>query len=359
MQLIHVDNKNVKSFYDFYKKQYLNNDLKRNSMSGLLKGLLNGKSEMCKSVYLEPLMVENEGNIIMICILAQAFRMPEFLQIAFFEASSPDIFAFDLILRRAEELAKERGAHKISGSLNIHVNYGLGFLASDYDKPQSFGMAHNPPFYHDFFKLSGFEAIELISYKKDMHSMSGLLSPRLQRWLKQRYRVRPVNFKDLKNEAMIYTMINNEAFSDHLFYYKRKAEEDLELFNDFRFLLKPENLLFVEKGGMPMGFMLWYPDFHQLMKPNETLGISTVIKNKLLADRINTFKIVEMGVIPEVKGKGAILALFDYCYQCTKGRYDYFESSWILESNHLSKSFGVKWADSEHKRYKAYIKDVD
>lgn len=358
MELKQVDDMNVKAFFKFYENQYLNNPFKRNSMSGLLKGLLSGKSELCKSAYLEPLMVMDGGRIIMISILAYAYRMPEFLQIGFFEAEKFDMEAFDLIIDRAEALAKEKGADKISGSLNIHVNYGLGFLASHYEERQSFGMPHNPPFYHDFFEKSGFKAIEMISYKKDMHSLERLLNSELQRRIRERYVVRPVDFRDLKAEAYIYTQINNDAFKEHLFYYPRKAEEDLELFKDFRFLLKPENLLFVEKNGTPVGFMLWYPDFHQLMKPSETLGLSTVIKNKFFSDKIDTFKIVEMGVIPNEKGRGAILALFDHCFQCVKGRYANFESGWILENNTLSKSFGIKWADSRHKRYKAYIKDV-
>ena len=34
----------LKAFVNFYEKRYLSDPLKRNSMSGLLKNLLNGKS---------------------------------------------------------------------------------------------------------------------------------------------------------------------------------------------------------------------------------------------------------------------------------------------------------------------------
>lgn len=359
MKLISVNESNKKAFFSFYEQQYLNNPLKRNSMSGLLKGLLYGKSEMCKSVDIEPLMVTEENKIIMICVLSYAYRMPDFLQISFFEALRFDMEAFHMILQRAEALAREKGATKISGSLNVHVNYGLGFLARGFDKSQTFGMSHNPDFYNDFFESSGFETIDLVSYKKDMSTVENLFDEKLQNRIKKRYTVRPVNFKNLKAEAGIYTQINNNAFSRHLFYYPRKAEEDLELFKDFQLLLKPENLLFVEKEGQPVGFMLWYPDFHELMKPSETLGLSTVIKNKLFNKRIRTVKIVEMGVLPSESGRGAILALFQHCHQCTKGRFDHFESGWILKTNERSKAFGIKWADSEHKQYKAYMKDVE
>lgn len=152
MKLVKVDSSNKKNFIKFYEDRYLNSPIKRNSMSSLLKGLLSGKSVMCESVDLEPLMVIKNKEIIMICILGHAYRMPEYLQISFFEAIEYDRNAFKLILDRAISLAKEKGAVKILGSLNIHVNYGLGFLASDYDKWQSFGSPHNPKFYNTLLR---------------------------------------------------------------------------------------------------------------------------------------------------------------------------------------------------------------
>ncbi|MFA9422404.1 MAG: hypothetical protein ACERLG_02430 [Sedimentibacter sp.] len=358
MKLISVKSNTRKTFLNFYKKQYLNHPLKRDSLSGLVKGLLYGKSELCKSVDLDPIMVVHDGKIIMICILAFAYRMPNYIQIGFFESEEFNMDGFMLIMDRAEKLAREKGASTISASLNIHVNYGLGFLASDYDKKQSFGMAHNPKFIHEYFERTGFKSIDMVSYKKDMTNMDTLLNDDVRKKLETRYTVRKADLDNLEYECSVYTEVNNQAFSDHLFYYLRKKEEDYELFKDLKFLLKPENLLFVEREGKPVGFMLWYPDFNQLMIPTETVGIRTVIKNNLFSNKITTFKIVEMGVIPSEKNKGAILALFDYCFKCTKGKFDNFESGWILSENTKSKNFGIKWADCESKHYKAYIKEL-
>lgn len=358
MRLIKVSTQHKKAFINYYKKQYLNNPLKRDSMSGLLKGLLYGKSELCKSIDLEPLMVIDKDKIVMICVLAFAHRMPDYLQIGFFETDELSLDAFNMILNKAESLAREKRATKLSASLNIHVNYGLGFLASDYDKKQSFGMAHNPKFYHEYFNKTGFNTIEMVSYKKDMRLTDKLLRDEVTNKLSERYTVRKADFRNLESDCSIYTKINNKAFNEHLFYYPRKTEEDYELFKDLKYLLKPENLLFVEKDGIPVGFMLWYPDFNQIMNPCETVGLKTVIKNKLFSNKINTFKIVEMGVIPSERNRGAILALFNYCFKCIKDKYDYMESGWILLDNFKSKNFGIKWADCEAKRYKAYIKEL-
>ena len=358
MELITVNKNNIKDFLNFYKNQYLNNDLKRDTLSGMLKSLLYGKSEICKSVDIRPLMIVHKDEITMISVLAHAQRMPEYVQICFFESDKFNMDAFNLILDKATKMAKEKKAGKLTGSLNIHVNYGLGFLSSDYDKNQSFGSAHNPKFYNDYFEKSGFETIEMVSFKKNMVNSPELINNNIREKLNQIYTVREVDFKKFSQEIELYTKINNEAFVDHLFYYPRKTEEDYELFKDLKYLIKRENLLFVEKAGVPVGFMLWYPDFNELIKKNETVGVRTVIKNKFYHNKIQNFKIVEMGVIPSERNRGAILALFDYCFKCTNGRYNSMETSWILSQNIKSKSFGIKWADEESKHYKAYVKEI-
>lgn len=358
MELVAVSKEKRINFLEFYKKQYLFNELKRDTLSGMLKNLLYEKSELCKSVDIEPVMVVDKGEVIMISVLAHANRMPDYVQICFFESDKFNMDAFNLILDKAEKIAKEKKATKLTGSLNIHVNYGLGFLASDYNKKQSFGAPHNPEFYNEYFERNGFETIHMVSYKKDMVNSPELINNDVRKRLNEIYTVREADFKNFKQEIEIYTKINNEAFSDHLFYYQRKTEEDYELFKELKYLMIEENLLFVEKKGVPVGFMLWYPDFNEIIKKGETAGVKTVIKNKLFSRKIKTFKIVEMGVIPEERNRGAILALFDYCFKCTKGKYDTMESSWILRDNFKSKSFGIKWADEESKHYKAFVKEI-
>lgn len=328
-------------------------------MSTILKGLLSGKSEICKSIDIEPLMIKRDKRIIMICILAFAYRMPDYIQISFFEAIEDKNEAFELILDKAKAVAKEKGATKISGSLNIHVNYGLGFLASDYESWQSFGSPHNPEFYNNLFEQNDFKTIEMVSLYRDIRNMKSLFSSSLKEKLEKRYNIRPINFTELEKEVEIYTQINNEAFENHLFYYHREKNEDLELFKDLKYFLKRENLLFVERDNIPVGFMLWYPDFHKIMNQKETIGIWTVIKNKFLSKSIKTFKIVEIGVIPSEQNRGAILALFNHLFKCTMGKYDNFESGWILKENEKSLNLSLKLSDGIYKKYKAYIKDID
>ncbi len=359
MEIILVDKLNKDKFIKFQEKQYLNSPIKRNSMSKIIKDLLNGKTVLCKSADLWPLMVVDNDKIIMACILALAHRMPHILQISFFESEFYNEEAFKLVLDYAKMLARDKGVKEISGSLNIHVNYGLGFLSQGYDKWQSFGTAHNPPFYNTYFEKAGFKSLDMVSFFRDIKSLDNVLSSRLEEKLNKRYRVRNVDFKNLKEEAKIYTYINNEAFSDHPFYYERDEEEDLELFKDFRYLLKNHNLLFVEREGIAVGFMLWYPDFNEIMKPSETLGLLTVIKNKLYGNRIERMKIVEIGVLAKEQNRGAILALFNHVFHLAGDKYKYLETGWILEENAKSFDLAARWTGQVHKKYKAYTLKLD
>lgn len=357
--LIQANNKKLKTqLLKFHKKQYLEDPLKRDSMSGLLSGILFEKSQMSKAVKAFPILVKEGEDILLTAVLANVDRMDDYLQIAFFESPEYKKEAFDLLMDHALKLARELGCSKISASLNLHVNYGLGFLADSYKEPQSFGMAHNPPHFHRYFMENGFQKIDLLTFKKDMENMESLVPESLSKKLQKKYLVRNIDFKKLRQEALTYTRINNDAFRDHLFYYKRVPKEDLELFKDFRHILRPENLLFVQKDGEDIGFMLWYPDFHQIMPPSSSIGIGTVLRSRFQGRKIDTFKIVEMGIVQSHQGKGAILALFDHLQRITSGRYRYFESGWVLKDNHQSRAFGDKWSDGISKSYAAYVKEL-
>ncbi|WP_026478450.1 hypothetical protein [Alkaliphilus transvaalensis] len=355
MEIKIVDKTTVKDYIDFCKGIYQDNENYRDIMSGTLKEILLGKAEICKSTTIEPIMVIESGRIVAVCTFAIVDRMKDVLQIAYFEALEKQEQAVDFIMEYGKKVALKHQINQILVGLNFHVNYGLGLLASSYDELQSFGSAYNPPYYIDYFSKYAHEEIKLMSYLKEMKNLDFKIKERLLNKVTAKYQVRKANFKDLKREAAIYTEINNRAFKNHRFYYERRLAEDLELFQEFKLFLKEENLLFLEYNGEAIGFMLWYPDFNQLMKPQESIGLKTLIKSKLFANKINRFKIVEIGVLPEYQKTGAVLSLFLFCHGLTKGRYQYCEAGWILEENYASKGFGIRWADEEYKQYKVFL----
>ena len=63
----------------------MNNDLKRYIVRHVEK-LIVWKIKLLSSVDMEPVMVVENNEIIMVSLLAHAHRMPEYLQICFFES---------------------------------------------------------------------------------------------------------------------------------------------------------------------------------------------------------------------------------------------------------------------------------
>lgn len=345
----------VKDYIRFCRGVYKNNIYYRDIMSTSLKSILTGRAQICKSSIMRPIMVMDDGKIVAVCIFAIVDRMQDVLQIAYFEALENQGEAVEKIVDYGKQLAQEHHIKKVLIGLNFHVNYGLGLLASHYEEAQSFGSSYNPPYYIDYFQKYADEKINLVSYKAKMNQFEFGVTERIMNKIKKKYRVRQANFKDIKGEAEIYTNLNNHAFRCHKFYYERRLQEDLELFQEFKPLLKEENLLFLEHEGRPIGFMLWYPDYNELLKPGETLGLKIVIKNKLFSHKIKKFKIVEIGVLPEFQRNGAVLALFNQCKEIVENRYEFCESGWILEDNLASRGFGFRWGDQESKRYQVFL----
>lgn len=354
MKLVKLKQENMSEYIEFYKNIYDGYDLKKDDMVDFLKDIILDKSVLSKRMKKRVVLIKDKEQPIMGAVLACVEGLSEYVQISFFESTYYAQEAFDLLLDEVVNFGSCVGAKYISGALNIHVNYGLGYLASNFNQVSSFGMNYNPSFYLDYFKNTGFEPIEMVTFKRDMSEFVLPISDRTRKKLDARYTVRPINFKKYKSEIETYTNLNNAAFTDHLFYYPRTFEEDYELYKPFKWLLKEENLLFVEKEGQPVGFMLWYPDYNELLKKDQKVSLKTVIDHKVLRKPISTFKIVEMGIIPSEQKRGAILALFSHLDGLVKDKYQYMESSWILRDNTHSANFGFKWAESESKKYVAY-----
>lgn len=359
MELVILKSGETEAYIAFIKELNRIDPLRRDIMSPTLKTILKGRAALSKTAFLEPVLVSDNGQTVAACVFAQVDRMPEVLQLACFEALEGQEEAVSLLVARGRTLARERGAEKLLIGLNFHVNYGLGILADHFDEVPTFGSAYHPAYIKDYFESLATETVSMLTYEADLDAFEVPVSERLQRRISRDYRVEPADFRDLERTARIYTEINNAAFGKHRFYYKRRIDEDLELFREFKAFLKPENLLFLYFGEEPVGFMLWYPDFNQLMRPGETIGLKTWLRWKLWPGRIDTMKIVELGVIPEHQSRGGVVRLFEACREMVRGRYKRCEAGWILSENAASRGFGERWADREGHHYKVFLIEVD
>ena len=354
MYLMTCTRDEIKDYIHFTKSLYKDNPFYRDSMTSVLKDILYKKSIFSKDKDIIPVMVKENDEIVAVATYIFTDRMNDALQIAFFEARENSQKAVDMIVDMGKRIGLEKGAEKIIVGLDGHVNYGLGFLEDHFEEPVSFGNKYNPPYYIHYFKGKLSTEYGLTSFLTDMETFNLDKESKILKETNKKFQYRTANFNKLKKEIEIYTALNNLCFIDHPFYYKRTYKEDYELFKQFKLFLKPENLLIAEKNGEAIGFMLWYPDFHQLIPQGEGMGLKTYFRNRYRGSTIDKFKIVEIGILPAYQGTGAILGLFNKCMELTKDRYRQCETGWILNTNLKSKSFGLKWADSEYKHFKVF-----
>lgn len=317
----------------------------RDNTSDLLKMVTNPAGQFARGAELFPVtVVAADHRPLASALLIRARRLPDTMQIGFFEAVPNQPEAVDLLIAEARRQANRTGCRNIIAGMNGHVNNGLGILAGPFGKRPSFGSAYNPPHYATELARHASRSETLDIYRHAVSDFPRHADPARCQRAARRFPVRCGDFRDLPREMAVYTELNNRSFANHPYYFERTAEEDLELFRAFGPLLREENFLVAEHNGRPVGFMLWYPDFNEWTAPGASVGLGAAFRYCVLRQRPACFKLAEVGVLPRYQGTGVILALLAHCYQIVNSRYTEVETGWIHEANALSQALSTRWA---------------
>jgi hypothetical protein len=355
MKLVECRSSQVKDYIRFVGSVYKDIPNYKNNTDWTTKLILSGRSEFGRSAFILPVLVCDAERVVAACTFIHHANLPDYLQIAFFEAIPDSQSAVGLLIGKARDICQERNIAKICIGLNGHVNYGFGMLDDHFDSPVSFGDWYNPEYYSGYFAGHATKTYSLSSFRGETaHVDRAFLKKATERFCKE-FSFRKADFRQFRREMQIYTDLNNRCFGNHPFYYQRSYAEDYELFSGLRLLIREENLIFAEADGQPAGFLLGYPDFNAFVPPGKTAGLGTVIKNRLFPGQIDKFKIVEMGVLPQYQQSAMILGLFDLCYRFAGDKYVYFESSWIWDENHESRACAKRLMDAEYKHFKVFV----
>lgn len=331
----------------------------RDSLSSLYELITSPKGSFhsrCKQMCVA--VMDDDGDLHAFCLLNCADSMPDILQVGFFEMRQGRDDLFSLLLDAIEQQASEWNSTHIVAGMNGHVNYGLGYLTDNFDHVPCFGSSYNPEWYPDLFRRNGFNEERLVSYRYTIAEMPMAKTQPLLARLEKKFTFRTADFSRLDSEIQLYTDLNNRCFSGHPLYFERKPDEDYELFYPFRWFLRNENFLLAEYEGKPVAFVLWYPNFHELIGSGERLGLKALLKFRLGLGKITRLKIAEIGVLPEFQGSGVMAGLFHLCFRLAGKRFDVCESGWILDSNEQSKNICLRWNPTAASGYSVFVKEV-
>ncbi len=165
--------------------------------------------------------------------------------------------------------------------------------------------------------------------------------------------------KQFEYYANIYTDLNNKSFVNHRYYYKRNYKEDIEMLKELFLFMKEESLIFAFEGDVPVGFVMWYPDFNRLVKKGDYFGAKHFFKNIFFNKKIKTVKVMEYGILDEYRKVGLPIGLLNKIFEHIKDKhYRDLETSWILEENIDSNSVCQAICDDLYKRYVVYEKRI-
>ena len=329
---------------NFIKAHYKDDPNYIDYSTPILKEIFEGKSSFSKNIWFQTHLIEENGRFVGVVTYLIHQNYSDVLQIAFFEYDNNPAIAAQII-ETAKTLCIAKGIRQIIAGMNGHVNYGLGLSLGQTHRP-TFGAMYTKTYYSDHLKALGLEETRLVSFEYPWEDRTFPLNDKWRTRFHQRYHFRAMTKKTFETDLMHYTDLNNRCFGAHKFYFPRTFEEDRNLFKDLKFFLEKGSLIFAEREGVPIGFLLWYPDWGELMARGETLSPMTYLKKIFYRHNVKTFKIVEWAVLPEFRQLGIPVGLLAECFKTVKDKpYTHCKTSWILEENMDSSGFGFKWAN--------------
>ncbi len=332
-------------FYRFPAKVYGDTDLHRSTEDDVMEMLVKGSSAFLEHASVDPFLLIDGRRVVGRLALIHDRKQPEYVQVAFFEALPGLHGLLDLLLLKARALHPQ--CSRVVVGLHGHLNYGAGFLVEPHDLPPVFGLPYTPAYYLDYF--AQLERRDMVSFRFDnqgFYDLQAEMGPELDLG---GIHVRTMDRSQLAREVDLYTFLNNACFQRHPYWADRTTTEDWELFHPFRFLLKEENLIFAEENGEPVGFLLWYPDFNELVKGDEALGLRHVLRYHL-RNPIKSVRLTEIAVHPKCRNRGVVPGMIMQMIRSVQaGGYEHCEGGFIFEENqdsmgmtlrYLAKAFG-------------------
>jgi hypothetical protein len=238
-----------------------------------------------------------------------------------------------------------QGMTDVRGPCNPSLNYEVALLVQGFDSPPTFQMTYNPPYYEKLIVACGFAKSEdCYAYLGDVSEIANL-DPKLAfvvGELKRRFnvKVRRFDLKRFKEEVNLFLNIYNRSLVSTWGFVPLSPGEVAHLAKDLRHLLVPDLTTVIEVDGKPIGSGLALLDYNPIIKKiNGRLFPFGFIRLLMSKRKLKRVRLMSTNVVPEFQRWGfGLLALERMLPDILKMGITTGEFSWVLESNHLSRS---------------------
>jgi len=217
----------------------------------------------------------------------------------FFECIQDYKVAYEL-LEKNKNWHKSKKTKIIYGPINGGIDVGLGFLAEGYKTEPYFKSSYSPRYYIDFVKRYGMvESKVFLEHVFDLNDViSQLFKKNINNYKENDIKIRRFKRLQTNKDIDIFIDILNETFSSHWGFVQSSKDEIKNRFGikQARWILNPNLFLFAENNNKPVGFILSFPDYNQILKKfNGKIGIKEIFYYLFNKKKINRGKLYIIG----------------------------------------------------------------
>ena len=274
----------------------------------------------------------------------------------------------DALFGAAESWARSRGMEKIHGPLGFTDLDHEGMLVEGFDQVSTLYTIYNYPYYVDHMERMG--------YIKDQDWVEFLITiPREmpERFLRASEIVKKRSGLDVKHleskkDVLPYARdifkLINRAYKD-LYGYVELTERQIDYYVDMYIpMLRLEFLTLVirQEDNKLVGVGIGLPSIARALQKAKGKFMPTGwyhIYNALKGKGTNVLDLLMVAVDPEYQGKGLNALMFtEFISAANTLGFEYAESNPELEMNNKVHSMWSDWETKQHKRRRAFIKNL-
>lgn len=263
------------------------------------------------------------------------------------------------LLDAAAAWLRERGLTAMRGPTSFSTNETTGLLVDGDEGPPALLLAHNPPWYPALVEGYGLrKAKDLYAW----HIVEGNWPEhmfRAEKIVARRYgtRIRTMDMSRFDEELLLIRRLYNAAWEKNWGFVPMTDAEMDHMAAELKPIIDPNLALFAETPeGEVIGFALALPDFNQVLhKLNGRLTPLGIAKVLVYKRRINSLRVLILGLLEEWRGKGidAVLYLAIFRNGTAAGMHE-ADMSWILEDNHKMNAALERLGGRIYRTYRLY-----
>ncbi len=217
-------------------------------------------------------------------------------------------------------------------------------LVEGFDKPPTFMMPYNPPYYAKLWEQHGFtkaqNLLSFVGHRGKLVTLEKKVFFVVQEATRRFHlKLRPLNPRKFIQDVRTFLQIYNVSLEGNWGHVPMSERELDHVSKSLRFLIVPQLTMIAEVDGRAIGAIFGLLDYNPRIKQIDgrlfPFGFLQLMRNR---QQIKRVRMVSTNVLPEYQkwGVGVVLAAHLVPPALAFG-IEEGEFSWVLESNHLSR----------------------